>query len=65
VGPIQIFHTNPSTAVMTAFPMAMVPTFLVPLSIVLHFLSLRFLLRARTRSAGTVVAPVGHLEPWR
>ena len=55
LGPIQIFHTNPSAAVMTAFPMALVPTFLVPLSMVLHVLSLRYLLGARTASAGAVV----------
>jgi hypothetical protein len=65
VGPIQIFHTNPSAVVMTAFPMVLVPTFLVPLSMVLHFLSLRYLLTTRTASAGAVVAPGGHPEPRR
>jgi hypothetical protein len=65
VGPIQIFHTNPSTEVMTAFPMALVPTFLVPLSMLLHFLSLRYLLSSRASSAGAVVAPEGQPAPWR
>jgi hypothetical protein len=65
VGPVQIFYTDPSSAVMTAFPMALVPTFLVPLSMMLHFLSLRYLLRARTTSAGAVVAPGEHLDPGR
>lgn len=65
LGPIEIFHTNPSSAVMTAFPMALVPTFLVPLSMALHLLSLRYLLRARTPSAGAVVAPRGQLEHGR
>ena len=65
VGPIQIFHTNPSTVVLTAFPLALVPTFLVPLSMVLHIISLRYLLGARTAFAGAVIAPDGHLEPLR
>ena len=51
VGPVQIFHANPSAAIMTGFPMALVPTFMVPLSMVLHILSLRYLLSARTASA--------------
>lgn len=65
VGPIQIFHANPSIVVLTAFPLALVPTFLVPLSMVLHIISLRYLLGARTASARAVIAPGGHLEPLR
>jgi hypothetical protein len=65
VGPVQIFHTNPSTVAMTEFPMALIPTFMVPLSMVLHFLSLRYLLSARAAPVGAVRRPGGHLEPWR
>lgn len=61
VGPVQIFHTNPSAVVLTEFPMALVPTFLVPLSMLLHILSLRYLLHARTALGGAVVAAGGHL----
>jgi hypothetical protein len=43
-GPTQLFFTTPTAAAMTAFPMALIPTFLVPLSIGLHLVSLRFLL---------------------
>ena len=39
-GPAQLFHTPPTAEIMTRFPMALVPTFLVPLAFVLHFVSL-------------------------
>jgi len=52
-GAAHIFFTTPSSEAMTAFPMAIIPTFLVPLSIGLHVISLRYLLSARGRTAGT------------
>jgi hypothetical protein len=63
-GPVQLFHITPSAVLMTEFPMALIPTFLVPLSMALHLLSLRYLLRPSTASAGAVVAP-RHLDPGR
>lgn len=39
-GPTQVFWTAPTSEVMTHFPMALVPTFLVPLAFVLHVISL-------------------------
>lgn len=45
-GPTQVLHTTPTTAVMTQFPMALVPTFLVPLAVMLHVVSLWQLLGA-------------------
>ena len=36
----QLFHTMPDSQVMTRFPMALVPTFLVPLAMTLHGVSL-------------------------
>jgi hypothetical protein len=39
-GPVQLFHTTPTAALMTRFPMALVPTFLVPLAFMLHIVSL-------------------------
>jgi hypothetical protein len=32
-GPVQIFHTTPSAELLTRFPMALVPGFLVPLAL--------------------------------
>jgi hypothetical protein len=45
-GPLLLFATTPTSDVLTAFPMALVPTFLVPLSVGLHVASLRQLLTA-------------------
>ena len=39
-GPTQVFHTVPTSEFMTHFPMALVPTFLVPLAFTLHVISL-------------------------
>ncbi len=64
-GPIRLFHTSPPAVVMTQFPMALVPTFLVPLSVLLHILSLRFLIGARVASARPAVTLPGRLEPGR
>jgi hypothetical protein len=39
-GPTQVFHTAPTSELMTHFPLALVPTFLVPLAFTLHVISL-------------------------
>ena len=39
-GPAQIFHTTPMSELLTQFPLALVPTFLVPLAFTLHVISL-------------------------
>ena len=39
-GPAQVFHTMPTSELATRFPLALVPTFLVPLAFVLHVISL-------------------------
>jgi hypothetical protein len=52
-GAAQLFITTPTSEALTAFPMAIIPTFLVPLSIGLHVVSLRYLLFARGRTAGS------------
>jgi hypothetical protein len=39
-GPAQIFQTTPTSELVTQFPLALVPTFLVPLAFVLHVVSL-------------------------
>jgi hypothetical protein len=43
-GPAQVFHTTPTSELATRFPLALVPTFLVPLAFVLHVISLSQLL---------------------
>jgi len=39
-GPAQLFHTTPTSALITRFPLALVPTFLVPLAFTIHVVSL-------------------------
>jgi hypothetical protein len=39
-GPAQVFHTTPTSELATRFPLALVPTFLVPLAFMLHVTSL-------------------------
>jgi len=39
-GPTQVFYTTPTSEMVTRFPLALVPTFLVPLAFILHVISL-------------------------
>jgi hypothetical protein len=39
-GPGQVFHTVPTSELVTHFPLALVPAFLVPLAFMLHIVSL-------------------------
>jgi hypothetical protein len=39
-GPVQIFHTTPTSELVTHFPLVLVPTFLVPLAFMVHIVSL-------------------------
>ena len=39
-GPAQLFHTTPGAEMLTRFPLALVPGFLVPLAFMVHFVSL-------------------------
>lgn len=39
-GPVQLFSSHPTSELLTAFPLALVPTFLVPLAFTLHVVSL-------------------------
>lgn len=50
-GPLQLFDTTPTSEVITRFPLALVPAFLVPLALSLHIISLWQLL------AGTWAPP--------
>jgi hypothetical protein len=44
-GPTQMFHTIPNAELLTQYPLALVPTFLVPVAFTLHVVSLLQLLR--------------------
>jgi hypothetical protein len=46
-GPAQLFHTTPDSELLTRFPLALVPGFLVPLAFMVHFVSLWQLRRVR------------------
>jgi hypothetical protein len=39
-GPAHVFLTTPTSELATQFPLALVPTFLVPLAFILHVVSL-------------------------
>ena len=39
-GPAQVFYTTPEPELLTRFPLALVPGFLVPLALLVHFVSL-------------------------
>lgn len=39
-GPLQLFHTVPTSELATNFPLALVPAFMVPLAFMLHIVSL-------------------------
>ena len=39
-GRAQLFHTTPTSELVTLFPLVLVPTFLVPLAFTLHVASL-------------------------
>ena len=46
-GPAHVFRTTPTSELATQFPLALVPTFLVPLAFILHVVSLSQLLGGR------------------
>jgi hypothetical protein len=61
-GPVQAFHTTPTSEFATQFPLASVPTFLVPLAFMLHVVSLWQLLggtwgRPAASSGSPAMAP--------
>jgi hypothetical protein len=56
LGPTNVFHTTPSSQMATHYPLALVPTFLVPLAIMLHVLSLWQLHRSSSRQAALAPA---------
>jgi hypothetical protein len=49
-GPAQLFHTTPTAELLTRYPLALVPTFLVPLAVMLHVVSLWQLFAGSWRS---------------
>jgi hypothetical protein len=56
-GPLQGFHTTPTSELLAHFPLVLVATFLVPLAIALHVISLAQLLRGPwTRNVSAALA---------
>src|SRR3989344_4454144 len=47
--PVQVLGTTPSTALMALFPMAVIPLFAVPLALLLHFFTLRLVVKTSWR----------------
>jgi hypothetical protein len=70
-GPLQVFQTTPTSDLATRFPLALVPTFLVPLAFTIHVISLWQLLgtswartpQGRRTAARGSTAAAG--EAWR
>ena len=55
-GPLQVFSTNPSSELLSAFPLVLFPIFLVPVSLLAHLLSVRSLIsRHATRDPAIAV----------
>ncbi len=50
-GPIRLFYTSPDSSLVAGFPVALIPTFLVPLSFMLHLISLRYLFSKAGKSS--------------
>jgi hypothetical protein len=48
-GALHVFDPTPPVSPMTAFPLAIIPTFLIPISNALHITSLRFHLASKGR----------------
>ncbi|HLE26647.1 MAG TPA: hypothetical protein VI793_00925 [Anaerolineales bacterium] len=61
--PTQLFFTTPTSVAITAFPLAIIPTFLVPLSIMLHLVSLRYLFSAAARAGPSEKTPWTNNQP--
>jgi hypothetical protein len=49
-GPLHVLQTSPSSALLLASPLTIIPTFCVPIYVLLHLISLRFLAVSRRRA---------------
>lgn len=54
-GRLQFIVTEPTTEIMGLLPMTLIPTFVVPLAIVLHIASFRLLIRSRGEGGANVI----------
>jgi hypothetical protein len=48
-GPLHFISASPSTVLLSVLPLVLVPTFLVPISFLIHVISVRHLLRRRSQ----------------
>lgn len=56
-GRLQLIVTEPTTGILGELPMALIPTFVVPLAVVLHVASLRLLARRSTEHSSPAATP--------
>ena len=56
MGPLQLFETTPTSELVTQFPLALVPTFLVPLAFAVHIVSLWQVFRGSWRSEEAIAS---------
>ncbi len=49
-GQLNLFHATPTSAWLLVEPLVVIPTFVVPFYLLLHFVSLRYLVRARSQA---------------
>ena len=47
-GPFHIFKTKPTSALLLASPLTIIPTFAVPIYVLLHLISVRYLVASRS-----------------
>jgi hypothetical protein len=57
-GPLHVLQTNPTSALLLASPLVIVPTFIVPIYVLLHLVSVRFLVASRSAAE---VSPLGEV----
>jgi hypothetical protein len=62
-GPAHAFHTTPTSEMATRFPLALVPTFLVPLACTLHVVSLWQLVGGSWARVPTIARVGGNDSP--
>ena len=60
-GPLHLLQISPTSALLLASPLTIIPTFCVPIYVLLHLISLRFLAASRSaaRLSRTVKLPAG------
>jgi hypothetical protein len=58
-GQLNLFHATPTSAWLLVEPLVVIPSFVVPFYLLLHFVSLRYIARARNQAH---IAPAAQME---